>query len=61
MVARVNRDFKALLKQADVAQRLLALGSVAEGGMDPMAFAAFMKAERERWAGIVKAIGVTAE
>jgi hypothetical protein len=24
-------------------------------------FAAFMKAERERWAGIVKAIGIKAE
>jgi tripartite-type tricarboxylate transporter receptor subunit TctC len=61
VVARVNRDFRALLRQPEVAQRLLALGSVAEGGMEPAAFAAFMKGERERWATIVKAIGVTAE
>ncbi len=61
VVARVNRDFKALLKQPEVAQRLLSLGSVAEGGMDAAAFSAFMKGERERWATIVKAIGVVAE
>jgi hypothetical protein len=29
--------------------------------MGTAAFAAFMKAERERWAGIVKSIGIKAE
>ena len=61
VVAKVNRDFNALLKQPEVAQRLQSLGSLADGTMNPAAFAAFMKAERERWAGIVKAIGITAE
>jgi len=42
-------------------QRLAALGSIADSGMGTTAFAAFMKAERERWAGIVKAIGIKAE
>ena len=61
IVAKVNRDLNAVLKQPEVAQRLLSLGSVADGGMNPPAFAGFMKQERERWAGIVKAIGITAE
>jgi tripartite-type tricarboxylate transporter receptor subunit TctC len=61
VVARVNRELGAILKQPDVIQRLQALGSLADGSMDPVAFAGFMKAERERWAGIVKAIGIVAE
>ena len=61
VVARVNRDIQTLLRQPDVVQRLAALGSIADSGMGTTAFAAFMKAERERWAGIVKAIGIKAE
>jgi hypothetical protein len=61
VVARVNRDIQTLLRQPEVVQRLAALGSIADSGMGPAAFAAFMKAERERWAGIVKAIGIKAE
>ena len=61
VVARVNRDIQTLLRQPEVVQRLAALGSIADSGMGTAAFAAFMKAERERWAGIVKAIGIKAE
>jgi tripartite-type tricarboxylate transporter receptor subunit TctC len=61
VVARVNRDIQALLRQPEVVQRLASLGSIADSGMGTAAFAAFMKAERERWAGIVKAIGIKAE
>ena len=61
VVARVNRDIQALLRQPEVVQRLAALGSIADSGMGTAAFAAFMKAERERWAGIVKSIGIKAE
>ena len=61
VVNRVNRDIQALLRQPEVVQRLAALGSIADSGMGTAAFAAFMKAERERWAGIVKAIGIKAE
>jgi tripartite-type tricarboxylate transporter receptor subunit TctC len=61
VVARVNRDLQTLLRQPDVVQRLASLGSIADSGMGTAAFAAFMKAERERWAGIVKAIGIKAE
>ena len=61
VVNRVNRDIQTLLRQPEVVQRLAALGSIADSGMGTAAFAAFMKAERERWAGIVKAIGIKAE
>jgi tripartite-type tricarboxylate transporter receptor subunit TctC len=61
VVTRVNRDIQALLRQPEVVQRLAALGSIADSGMGTAAFATFMKAERERWAGIVKSIGIKAE
>ena len=61
VVTRVNRDIQTLLRQPEVVQRLAALGSIADSGMGTAAFATFMKNERERWAGIVKAIGIKAE
>ncbi|MBI2770994.1 MAG: tripartite tricarboxylate transporter substrate binding protein [Burkholderiales bacterium] len=60
-VARMNRELDAVLRQPEVGQRLLALGSIAETSMTPQAFEAFMRSERERWAGIVKAIGIQPE
>lgn len=61
IVTRMNRELAALLRQPDVVQRLLTLGSMADAGLSPAAFAGFMKSERERWARIVKAIGITPE
>ena len=57
----VNRELEAVLKQPEVAQRLLALGSIPEVKMNVTEFDAFMRAERTRWAGIVKAIGIKPE
>jgi tripartite-type tricarboxylate transporter receptor subunit TctC len=57
----VNRDVEAVLRQPDVAQRLKALGSLAEQRMSVAEFDAFMRAERERWAGVVKTLGIKAE
>ena len=61
VIARVNRDLDALLKQPEVAQRLLTLGSIAEPSMNVAGFDGFMRSERERWAVIVKTIGITPE
>jgi tripartite-type tricarboxylate transporter receptor subunit TctC len=61
ILARVNRDLNAALGQPEMIQRLAALGSIAESGMDVGAFNQFMKSERERWAKLVQAIGVKAE
>jgi tripartite-type tricarboxylate transporter receptor subunit TctC len=61
VVAKINKDVVALLKQPETIQRLLTLGSIADIGMSPQEFANFMNAERERWAGIVKSIGLKPE
>ena len=61
IVARMNRELGALLRQPEVVARLLTLGSMADGTLSPTAFSAFLKSERTRWAGIVKAIGIVAE
>ena len=61
IVARVNRDMATLLRQPELVQRLQTLGSMADGSMNPAAFAAFMRSERERWTGIIKAIGIVPE
>jgi tripartite-type tricarboxylate transporter receptor subunit TctC len=60
-IARVNRDLNSALAQPEMIQRLAALGSIAESGMDSGAFSLFMKSERERWAKLVLAIGIKPE
>jgi tripartite-type tricarboxylate transporter receptor subunit TctC len=57
----LNRELEAVLRQPEVAQRLLTLGSIPETKMNVTEFDAFMRAERTRWAGIVKAIGIKPE
>jgi tripartite-type tricarboxylate transporter receptor subunit TctC len=61
VIARVNRDLEAVLKQPDVIQRMLTLGSLAEPRMSVAEFDGFMRGERERWAKVVKTVGITAE
>jgi tripartite-type tricarboxylate transporter receptor subunit TctC len=61
IIHKVNRDLEAVLKQSDVAQRLLSLGSIAEASMSVAEFDTFMRGERERWATVIKALGITAE
>jgi tripartite-type tricarboxylate transporter receptor subunit TctC len=61
IVARVNRDVEAVLRQPEVAQRLQTLGSLAEPKMSVAEFDAFMRAERDRWARVVKTLGIQAE
>lgn len=61
IVEHMNRELEAVLRMPEVSQRLLALGSIPETKMNVAEFDAFMKAERTRWAGIVKAIGIQPE
>jgi tripartite-type tricarboxylate transporter receptor subunit TctC len=61
IVARVNRDLEAVLRQPEVAQRMLALGSMVEPRMSVAEFDTFMAGERERWSKVVKAVGITPE
>ncbi|MDM0046665.1 tripartite tricarboxylate transporter substrate-binding protein [Variovorax dokdonensis] len=61
VIARVNRDVEAVLLQPEVAQRLQVLGSQPEQHMSVPEFDAFMRAERERWAKLVKQLGIQPE
>jgi tripartite-type tricarboxylate transporter receptor subunit TctC len=61
VIAKVNKDVVAFLRQPDSIQRLLSLGSLADAGMSPGEFSNFLNSERERWVGIVKAIGLKPE
>jgi tripartite-type tricarboxylate transporter receptor subunit TctC len=61
VIARVNRDLEAVLRQPEVAQRLLALGSLAEPRMSVAEFDTFMRGERERWGKVVKTVGIQPE
>lgn len=57
----INRELEVVLKQPEVTQRLLTLGSIPETKMNVVEFDTFMRSERTRWAGIVKAIGIKPE
>jgi tripartite-type tricarboxylate transporter receptor subunit TctC len=61
IVARVNRDVEAVLRQPEVAQRMQQLGSMVEQKMSVPEFDAFMRSERERWGKLVKALKIQAE
>lgn len=61
ILEHINLELEVVLKQPEVAQRLLTLGSIPETKMNVADFDAFMRAERVRWASIVKAIGIKPE
>ncbi len=61
VVARVNRDLEAVLGQPEVVQKMMVLGSIAAQRMSVAEFDTFMRGERERWATVVKTIGVQPE
>jgi tripartite-type tricarboxylate transporter receptor subunit TctC len=61
VIQRVNRDMDKVLADPDIAQRLFDFGLVNEGAGTPEAMNDFLRAERERWAKLVKAIGLLPE
>lgn len=60
-VQRMSRELETLLGDAEVTQRMAALGPMAEplGGADPTG--AFLRREHERWNGVAKEIGLLPE
>ncbi|MBO1113877.1 Bug family tripartite tricarboxylate transporter substrate binding protein [Bordetella petrii] len=58
VVAKLNKAYADALRQPDVRQRLLAMGSEAEP-MTPEAFAAFVKNEKDKYQEIVKLSGAS--
>ncbi|SOZ17448.1 conserved hypothetical protein [Cupriavidus taiwanensis] len=60
MVSRINSDVNKVLAMPDVIARLDEFGAE-DGGGSPERFAAFMRAERSKWAQLVKEKGITPE
>ena len=61
VIQRVNRDMDRVLTDPEVAQRLYDFGLVNEGAGTPESLNDFLRAERERWATLVKEIGLQPE
>ena len=57
MIARLNTEINAILKQPDVVQKLNAAGFDLVGGT-PEEFAAIIKGESDKWAPIIKAANI---
>jgi tripartite-type tricarboxylate transporter receptor subunit TctC len=60
VVERLSREFNRALALPDVRERLATLGTEPVGGTQE-AFAAFVRADLERWARTIKAAGVKVE
>jgi len=61
ILQRVNREMDKVLTDPEIAKRLFDLGLVNEGAGTPESLNEFLKAERERWAKLVKEIGLQPE
>ena len=59
-IRRFSRDLDALMKQPEVAAKLVEFGVIPEGGT-PESMAAFLKEEHVRWSKLVRDIGVVPE
>jgi tripartite-type tricarboxylate transporter receptor subunit TctC len=60
IVEFLNREINNILQQPDVAARISALGTDAAGGT-PEQLAALLKADRARWARVIKDAGIRGE
>jgi len=60
IVARLNREMVAVLKQPDLRERLVAQGSDPVGN-SPQQFGDFIRAERDKWAKVIKQAGIRIE
>lgn len=60
-VTRINRELDRILRNPEVVERMLTLGSIAEGTGNPQAVGGFVNAEFERWAKIVRSLNIQAE
>lgn len=61
VVARLNRDINAITADPAMRQRMESMGAIVPAGQTPAEFGAFMRAEIDRYAGIVKLSGAKME
>jgi len=61
IIQRVNRDMDKVLADPEIAQRLYDFGLVNEGAGTPESLNDFLRAERERWAKLVREVGLQPE
>jgi tripartite-type tricarboxylate transporter receptor subunit TctC len=61
ILQRVNQEMDRVLADPEIAKRLFDLGLVNEGAGTPESLNEFLRAERERWAKLVKEIGLEPE
>jgi tripartite-type tricarboxylate transporter receptor subunit TctC len=57
IVTRLNADIVKVLRSADTQERLITLGSEPVGNT-PREFAAFVSAERDKWAKVIRQAGI---
>lgn len=60
-IERSNRDINALLADKEVAERIAAIGPLADGSMSVTQVGQFLRDETARWTAITKEIGVLPE
>ena len=60
-IERANRDVNALLSDKEVAERIGAIGPIADVSMNVEAVGAFLRAESARWTVVTREIGVLPE
>lgn len=60
-IERCNRDLNALLADKEVAERIAAIGPLADGSMNPSQVGQFLRDEAARWTAITKEIGILPE
>lgn len=58
IIAKLNQAFNEILKDPDVANAISSVGSQAVGGT-PEAFGAFIAAETDKWAKVIKSADIT--
>jgi tripartite-type tricarboxylate transporter receptor subunit TctC len=57
IISKLNQAFNEILKDPDVAQAISSVGSQAVGG-SPESFGAFIAAETDKWAKVIKAANI---
>lgn len=60
-IERSSRDLNALLADKDLAERMAAIGPLADGSMSPAQVGQFLRDESARWSAATREIGVLPE